>query len=156
MLHNFSYYVNPVPGHAEPPNPRSYVSELYRTFAGARVVETRYDGPVYSAPDYPEIGALHNVPEIDSIALRADDGTLHICLLNRSLERGFEVRLTGLGAANGEAFVRRFESGSPSAPMTWPSPAPVFEERSERLELSGGSLQLPLARHSLVYVRLAQ
>ena len=30
MLHNFSYYVNPVPGHAEPPNPRSYISQLYR------------------------------------------------------------------------------------------------------------------------------
>ncbi len=156
MLHNFSYYVNPVPGHAEPPNPRSYISRLYRTFAGARVVQTRYDGPVYSAPDYPEIGALQNVPEIDSIALRSEDGTLHICLLNRSLERAFEVRLAGLGAGKGEALLRRFESGSPSSPLTWPSPAPVFEERAERLELSNGSVQLTVARHSLAYVRLAR
>jgi alpha-N-arabinofuranosidase len=157
MLHNFSYYVNPVPGHAEPPNPRSYISQLYRRFAGTRVVEARYDGPLYSvAADYPEIGRLQNVPEIDSIALRSDDGTLHLCLLNRSVDRDFTVwlHIPGLPENAREVEIRRFESHSPSESLTWPSQATVFEERTERATVNDWPFPLRVVRHSLVHLRI--
>jgi hypothetical protein len=157
MLHNFSYYVNPVPGHAEPPNPRSYIAQLYRGFAGMRVVETRYDGPVYSVTaDYPEIGRLQNVPEIDSIALRSEDGTMQLCLLNRNVDRDFTILLhiPGLPEKAREVEIRRYESRTPSEPLTRFSQAAVFEERIERVTVNTRSLPLRVAKHSLVHLRI--
>ena len=159
MLHNFSYYVNPVPGHAEPPNPRSYISELYRRFAGARVVAVEYDGPRYSvATDVPEIGPIRNAPEIDSVALRSPDGALHLCLLNRGVDRDYNVvvRIPGLAEEPYKAEIRRFESRNPSERLTWQSDHDVFEQRTEQVLADPRAIPLQLQRLSLTYMRLSR
>jgi alpha-N-arabinofuranosidase len=155
MLHNFSYYVNPVAGHSEPPNPRSYLSQLYRTFAGSHVVETHYDGPVDSvAADYPEIGPLQDVPEIDSIAVQGEDGTLRISLLNRNPDRDFEVLLSipELKRKERTVEIQRFESSAPSQLLTWFSDNRLYTVRVEQLAMSSASLPLRVNRTSIVHL----
>lgn len=155
MLHNFSFYVNPVKAHSEPPNPRTAVFQLYRNIAaGSRVVPVTTQGPVYKVSDgFVDIGRLENIPEIDALALLDDEGTLHVCLLNRSLSRPFtvEIKCAGMPAGNTSCTVQSFTSLAPAAVYKW-NTAPVMQTSNADVSVTNGVAIFSIPAVSLHHV----
>jgi len=91
-FHNFSFYASPVRGHAEPPNPRTYVSMLYSSLANCTLLDTSTDAPVYDiAESVFDVGIQKEVPIVDTVAARSKEGKIYVCLVNRSLKNDYRL-----------------------------------------------------------------
>lgn len=94
-LHNFSFYSSPVKGHAEPPNPRTYVSMLYSSLANCVLLDTASNAPRYDINESVlDVGSQKDIPIIDAVAARSPEGKIYLCLVNRSLKNNYDLRIT--------------------------------------------------------------
>jgi alpha-N-arabinofuranosidase len=155
MLHNFSYYLNPIGGHSEPPNPRSHLSAHYASFANGRLVECLVDSPQYLIPrNIPEIGPLDPAGEVDAIAVLTENGDLHVSMLNRSRDQTFsvEVRFAGVGSSNAE--VTRMTGLRPSDGFNWSTQRTTFSIDTSSGEIRDGVLAVELRPYALISARV--
>jgi len=92
-IHNFSFFVNPVKSHSEPPNPRTFVSMLYSSLSNSLLLETKTDSPTYDITEkINDVGFQKNVPFIDAVSA-IKDGKIYICIVNRSFQEDFNLNI---------------------------------------------------------------
>jgi alpha-N-arabinofuranosidase len=158
MMHNFSFYVNPIKGHSEPPNPRTAIFQLYREIAtGARVVPAPATGPVYDVvEEFRDIGGLRKVPEVDTLALLGADGFLHLCVLNRNLSRAFtiDIRCDASKNKTDSWAVTSFTSDAPAGNYKWDTPAPVMQISRSQLDSRDGTASFAIPAASLHHIKI--
>jgi alpha-N-arabinofuranosidase len=158
MMHNFSFYVNPVKAHSEPPNPRTAIFQLYRDIApGARLVPASVAGPVYEISErFRDIVNLKGVPEVDVVSLLDAGGVLHVCVLNRNLSRAFpvEVRCGDLRSGAASWAVTSFTSDTPTKGCKWDTPAPVMQISRTSLESQNGAATFAVPPASLHHLHI--
>ena len=153
-FHNYSYLVNPVPAHSEPPNPRSHITALYADFGGARVVETQVEAPTYDVfQDFKDIGNLEDVSEVDCLGLLSLDDRLHLCLVNRNLDEDLPVKIALTGSCPASyARLRTFESEDILEQYWWSTEEPVFQKNFRLIYPIERSWIFDLPKHSFAHL----
>ncbi len=134
-FHNFSFYVQSHSNHAEPVNVRTIIYPEYHKMGGGQLMSVMTEGmPTYRIPlKYKEIKVKGRTPEIDIAAVRKD-GSVVVSLVNRSLERMFELRLDAGGAVAVSG--NTYTSDHPFDKCTW------TENPGLRLEISPSSASI--------------
>jgi len=94
---------------------------------------------------------------VDAVALLTDDGRLHVCLLNRSLERSFDVvvQTNGYTGSATSWELQRLESDRPYAEETWAAPRLEYQIEKGVVANKQGAAHFPLAKASIAVLTLA-
>ena len=96
--------------------PTYHVFDLYRNHFGNTLVECQVSGPSFSTKHVGVVDAADNLPVLDAVASTADDGTIYLAVINRSLTAPQNARINVEGvAADSRADVLTLAGPAPNA-----------------------------------------
>jgi alpha-L-arabinofuranosidase len=153
-IHNFTTYVQPVAKHADPPHPRTFVSGLYTAFGNTFLLQSAVTNcPTTSIHErIVDVGQQKNVPDIDCVASVADEGTIHVAIVNRSKnEHDIHLSLSSRRGSSAEGIKVAMVSDNMMAEQHWHTAGLVFQTTEERVKLDNNELRFKLPKGSIVY-----